>query len=325
VPANNVAKWNGSTWAPLGSGVSPAVGALAVFDDGSGPALHAGNAGGASGRVFKWNGLGWALVGNRDLGECGVASMTVFDDGSGPTLFVCTSQCSKGYPSVFAWNGLHWSDVASPPTLGIVPSMVALNGASDPAAGLYLACGAPALEQGAPFSGVAKYRGCGRPGIPFCFGDGTDGACPCGNNGAIGHGCQNSSFTGGAILAGSGSASLGADTFVLTASSERATSTSLFWQSDSSILPRAFGDGLGCISTHAKRLFVHKAVGGSVFAPQGSDTSISRVSAKLGDPIAPGTTRVYQVFYRDPAPLFCPPPAGSTFNTTNALRTYWNP
>jgi hypothetical protein len=210
-------------------------------------------------------------------------------------------------------------------TLGTILSMIALDEASDPVAGLYLACSSPALERGAPFSGIAKFRGCGRAGVPFCFGDGTDGLCPCGNRGAAGHGCQNSSFTGGAILAGSGIASLGADTFVMTASSERSTATSLFWQSDSSTPARAFGDGLGCISSHAKRLYMHKATGGAVYAPQGSDTSVSRVSAKLGDPIAPGTTRVYQVFYRDPTPSFCPPPSGSTFNTTNALRTYWNP
>src|SRR6185503_15053849 len=48
----NIRRWNGSTWPPLGSGFlcdgsgcgSPEVNALAVFDDGSGPALYAGGA-----------------------------------------------------------------------------------------------------------------------------------------------------------------------------------------------------------------------------------------------------------------------------------------
>src|SRR5260221_14760739 len=95
-PANNIAKWNGSAWAPLGGGLSPAVGALAVFDDGTGPALHAGNAGGAAARVFKWNGSTWTLVGNRDLGDCGVGSMTGFRDGSRPNPFLVPSPITKG-------------------------------------------------------------------------------------------------------------------------------------------------------------------------------------------------------------------------------------
>ena len=42
VPANSIAKWDGSSWSALGSGLSAHVMALAVFDDGGGPALYAG-------------------------------------------------------------------------------------------------------------------------------------------------------------------------------------------------------------------------------------------------------------------------------------------
>jgi hypothetical protein len=46
VAANGIAKWDGQTWSPLGSGTTgdygPHVGALAVYDDGTGPALFAG-------------------------------------------------------------------------------------------------------------------------------------------------------------------------------------------------------------------------------------------------------------------------------------------
>src|SRR5690554_3556312 len=46
-PANRIARWNGSAWAPLGSGMSgpsPQVRSLTVFDDGggAGPVLYAG-------------------------------------------------------------------------------------------------------------------------------------------------------------------------------------------------------------------------------------------------------------------------------------------
>ena len=48
VAANRIAKWNASSWSPLGSGMEgglasvPFVEDISVFDDGSGPALYAG-------------------------------------------------------------------------------------------------------------------------------------------------------------------------------------------------------------------------------------------------------------------------------------------
>ncbi len=41
-PASHIAKWDGTTWATLGSGMNGIVYAFAVFDDGTGPALYAG-------------------------------------------------------------------------------------------------------------------------------------------------------------------------------------------------------------------------------------------------------------------------------------------
>src|SRR5690606_19432964 len=40
--ANNIARWDGSAWTPLGVGIDGSVNALTVFDDGTGPALYAG-------------------------------------------------------------------------------------------------------------------------------------------------------------------------------------------------------------------------------------------------------------------------------------------
>jgi hypothetical protein len=44
VSANRIAKWNGTRWSPLGSGMNNSVSALTVFDGGTGPALYAGGA-----------------------------------------------------------------------------------------------------------------------------------------------------------------------------------------------------------------------------------------------------------------------------------------
>ena len=58
VAANRLAKWDGSSWAPLGIGVDDAVHALASWDDGDGPALYAGGAftasSGADSYLAKW-------------------------------------------------------------------------------------------------------------------------------------------------------------------------------------------------------------------------------------------------------------------------------
>jgi hypothetical protein len=125
------------------------------------------------------------------------------------------------------------------------------------------------------------------------------------------------------VLTATGNARLSNDTLHLTASSERPTAFSLFWQGGTEIPPRVFGDGVGCMGPPLKRLFSRNAVGGTVTAPQGGELSLSARSAAVGDPITPGGIRVYHVFYRDPDPSFCTWPKGDTFNVTNGLRVLW--
>jgi hypothetical protein len=160
------------------------------------------------------------------------------------------------------------------------------------------------------------------PGVPFCFGDGTAGAaCPCSNAGREGRGCENSIGTGGALLFAAGTTS--PDTLVLRASGERPTSLSVFLQGDTNILPVPYGDGLRCTGGTLRRLYARNASGGEASAPLPGEPSITQRSAQLGVPIAPGETRIYQVYYRDGAAGFCPPPQGSSFNSTGALGIVW--
>jgi hypothetical protein len=160
----------------------------------------------------------------------------------------------------------------------------------------------------------------------LCFGDGSGGACPCGNFGAARRGCDNSlAGTGGGRLAASGAALLSADSLVLAASGETGTAWSLFWQAGTEAAPSPYGDGLDCLAGPKRRLYFRRAEAGSVSVPQAGDASISARSAALGDPIAPGTSRVYQVLYRDGDAGFCVAPQGSTFNTTNASKVLWGP
>src|SRR5262249_54812608 len=107
VAAANVAKWNGSSWAPLGSGTSgpPAAAgtifALKRFNDGSGPRLYASGfftraGGGPASPLAAWDGNGWSAVGSglellpvNSLGNAVGLTMEAFDPaGTGASLFV---------------------------------------------------------------------------------------------------------------------------------------------------------------------------------------------------------------------------------------------
>jgi hypothetical protein len=175
-------------------------------------------------------------------------------------------------------------------------------------------------------SGEVPGGGGGASVTSFCFGDGSGAPCPCGNSGAVGHGCENSLSTGGALMAGTGTPSLAADTLILSSSDERPTALTVFWQGSNETAGTAFGDGVACFNNPGlRRLYSKNAVGGTATAPQGAELSVSARSAATGDVLSTGDTRVYHAFYRDPDAAFCPPAAGSTFNSSNGLRVVWGP
>ena len=125
IQASRIARWNGSSWSTLGSGLAGDVNALVVHDDGSGPALYAGgwfrSAGGVSAhRVAKWNGSSWSGVG----GGIGppvatadfVSALAVYDDGSGPALYAGGSFSQAGGVTahhIAKWDGSSWSALGS--------------------------------------------------------------------------------------------------------------------------------------------------------------------------------------------------------------------
>lgn len=161
------------------------------------------------------------------------------------------------------------------------------------------------------------------PFASFCPGDSTSfPPCPCNNAGAANHGCENSAGTGGAILNAAGNTS--PDTVVLTSSNELPSVLSIFLQGQASLFPGAlFGDGVRCVNGGLKRLYQKNASGGSVSAPTGAEPSITTRSAALGDPILPGTSRYYQVYYRDPNLGFCPSPQGDGWNVSSGITIAW--
>ena len=157
--------------------------------------------------------------------------------------------------------------------------------------------------------------GCGTPaiGVPFCFGDGSDTACPCGNIGAAGEGCANSSGAG-AILSASGSDNLGADDMVLHGTQLPSSVPALFFSGVNTITPGAtFGDGLRCAGGFITRLEV-------AFTDAAGDvsTSATGIGAAIGASV--GTVSNMQIWFRD---VGAGAPCGSGFNTSSALLVTW--
>jgi hypothetical protein len=156
----------------------------------------------------------------------------------------------------------------------------------------------------------------------LCIGDGVDQPCPCGNSGSVGRGCNASIGTGGALLIGSGPTL--PDGVVLSCNDVLPSSLCVFLQGQNYSTPGVtFGDGVRCVSGLLKRIYTKQAVGGVVMAPESGDSSISAMSALLGDPIAPGENRYYQVYYRDPDLLFCTSSPNSSFNVSNVVGVTW--
>src|SRR5690606_11664351 len=98
--ASNLARWDLESWSQVGAGVrGGSVKSLAIFDDGSGPALYAGGAFWLAGEISgtigiaRWDGREWSALGtglyNEDPGFTHNGSaMAAYDDGSGPALYV---------------------------------------------------------------------------------------------------------------------------------------------------------------------------------------------------------------------------------------------
>jgi hypothetical protein len=344
VSAHCIAKWDGTAWSALGSGVElpqgdPVVDALEVFDeDGAGPALPTLIVGGAftiaggnpAYTCARWDGSSWIPASNPVVAP---HSFSVLDyDGAGPGLPVLFAG-GQDDPGISYWYGSTWSpllggvDGATPPNSETVVWKVSVFDEDD--AGPM----PPALFVGGDFTSagglrsatLAKAPTCSTPITSFCAGDGTIHACPCNNSGATGHGCANSANGAGAILTASGDTGVTGDSVALIASGETGNVTSVFLQGSAAVAPVLYGDGLRCVGGSLKRLYIKTATAGVVTAPLASDLRITTRSAALGDPILAGYVRQYQVYYRDSSPTFCPMPSGSTFNISNGLKIVWGP
>ena len=113
---SGVARWDGSTWSAVGSGVPNAY-ALLAFDDGSGAALYAG---GGSG-LHRWDGASWTSI--DAVGDGAIVCLAAFDDGSGPALYAGGTFTSIGGVAasrIARWDGGVWSALGSGTDAGVL-------------------------------------------------------------------------------------------------------------------------------------------------------------------------------------------------------------
>ena len=150
-PANYIAKWNGTSWSALGSGMDNSVSALAV----SGTDLYAGGsfttAGGvAVSNVGKWNGTSWSALGSGM--DNSVYALAV----SGTDLYAGGSFTTAGgvaVSNVGKWNGTSWSALGSGMDNSV--SALAVSGTDLYAGGSFTTAGGVAANYVAKWNGSA--------------------------------------------------------------------------------------------------------------------------------------------------------------------------
>jgi hypothetical protein len=142
-------------------------------------------------------------------------------------------------------------------------------------------------------------NGGGGAGIAYCLGDGSGVICPCFAFGAQGEGCQNSTGSGGKLIA-SGAAFTGFDTFSLNVTGLPANKPGLFFQGVNQ-LSNPVGDGILCSNSTLR------------YPVTSSDSNGQVTQAGLAANATPGQSLNYQFWYRDPGQA-----CGGGFNFTNA-------
>ncbi len=188
VPANRMARWDGSAWSlhQSADGQLPTVGAdrlvaaLAVFDDGrgDGPGLYAAGeftviGGVPANRVARWDGRAWTSLGTGSGNGVNdaVYSLAAFDDGvgDGPALYVAGAFTIAGGVSanrIARWNGTAWSslgDDAQNGTNGPIKTLAVFDDGGDVGSALY-AGGTFTTAGGMPANRIARWGGRGGAG-----------------------------------------------------------------------------------------------------------------------------------------------------------------
>lgn len=160
VTANNIARWNGSAWFPLGSGMSSADGntsavySLAALSNGD---LVAGglftNAGGVTvNNIARWNGNTWSEFG-EGLRATAVVAMAVLPNGELVAGGERINQGGGTINNIAHWNGNRWSALGAGMN-GYVRALKVLPDGSLVAGGTFTTVGGTTVNRIARWNGI---------------------------------------------------------------------------------------------------------------------------------------------------------------------------
>jgi hypothetical protein len=153
MPANNIAKWNGTNWSAVGNGINGEVNELCVFNGELyvGGSFSTAGAIGATG-VAKWNGANWSQVGNI---EAYVKAMAIYNG----ELYAAGwfSNLNSNGSSIAKWNGNSWTAIGPENDLYTVSiECVAVYNGDLYTAGAYYAIGGGGVAE---FFRITKWNG----------------------------------------------------------------------------------------------------------------------------------------------------------------------
>ncbi|MFT4543067.1 MAG: hypothetical protein ACI835_005536 [Planctomycetota bacterium] len=344
--ARNIAKWDGSSWSSLGTGIANGtnyhVYSLFAHDDGSGSALYVGGSFSSAGGVTafslaKWNGTSWSGVGPSSGPGTDVHAMATFDDGlgSGSQLYVAGDQ------GVRRWNGLSWS------FFGHLNSYVRALEVYDDGSGLALFVGGVfSTAGGVQANSLARWDGSNWSGFGSemngyvldlaSYDDGSGAGTSLFTGGSFttsaardsylahwGQGCTGvcgvsyctstpNSTSSPAVISATGSASVAANDLTLRADSVPDQPGLFYYGPQQTTVP--FGNGTRCVAGMVARLSVVNATGGVMTwlldntSPPSPPTQITA-----------GSTWNFQAWFRDPGA------GGQSFDLSDALSITFQP
>ncbi len=163
--ANRIARWDGSAWSALGTGMNGFVRGLAVYRAPGGvEELIAGGqftaAGGApANRVARWDGARWAALGEGL--DNAVYALAVYDDGSGEKLYAGGFFLNAGgapAQRIARWDGARWEGVGGGMNSDVTALAVFDGFFAEQERGLY-AGGLFTLAGTTPVNRVARWDG----------------------------------------------------------------------------------------------------------------------------------------------------------------------
>ena len=154
VPASNIARWDGSAWFPLGTGLTGTVVALAVLANGDVVAAgYFAIAGGTPAyTVARWDGAAWLPIGPSF--NSSVNALAVLPNGTLIAGGDFTLSGSASVNHIASWNGSAWTQLAS----GLnsrVRALAALSDGSLVAGGDFTSAGSTSVKYVARWNGAA--------------------------------------------------------------------------------------------------------------------------------------------------------------------------